>query len=302
MAQENTYFLGRVIKLGSLTNAGLVEALKDPVLVRRGDFVFTFTDIVASDDEQVPRYIFARLTKFTPEGAIAVVEPDRHVATQADVTNLLVASSPFIYLPAYSGIAYPNVWNKLEKTQFERAFVMLVEEKFSRLFVQAAIEPVADLVTFVQRVASLDAVEEIDATVHPPNPLFGRAWASLRDYIQGRELGQLRVSERASGRTSIRTRLLALASSVIMAQGGPELRGPEVSLAQDFGDAAVLMAADGYGKARVIGMRGSRRISVRTSESQVSFGFDRDPNPAALYEAAERVFSRISAERYMEHP
>src|SRR4051812_17137011 len=113
MPQGATYFLGRVIKLGTITSAGVFAAIREPVLVRRGDFVFTFTDIVSSVENEPPKFAFARLTKFTPEGAIAVVEPERHIATQADVANLLVASSPFIYLPAYSGIAYQNVWNKL---------------------------------------------------------------------------------------------------------------------------------------------------------------------------------------------
>lgn len=302
MPQNTTYFLGRVIKLGSITNAGVVAAIREPTLVRRGSFVFTFTDIVASDDRAVPRFVFARLTKFTPEGAIAVVEPERHIATQADVANLLVASSPFMYLPEFSGVIYQNLWNKLEKTQFEKAFSQLIEEKFARFFVQSAIEPVADLLTFVQQISRLETVERIDATVHPPNPLFGRAWRSLRDYMARRRVSEVRVRETASDQATINTTLPALATAAI--EGATENRFPnlENDLRGEFGDAAVLMAADGYGKARIVGRRAQRRVAVHTRDSQISFSFEREPEPEALFAESAAIFRRIEEERYLEHP
>ena len=73
-------------------------------------------------------------------------------------------------------------------------------------------------------------------------------------------------------------------------------------LLDGVGDAALLMAADGYGRARVKGVEDGREVVVRTSENQKSFLFDSDPNPSLLFEFAFDAFQRINEERGLEHP
>lgn len=302
MPDQAKYFLGRVIKLGDITSEQIALAVSEPVPFRLNDFHYTFTEVRPFVGASGLRFIYAKLAKYRPLGAIEVVEPEEHSERTAEVTNLLVASSPFVYLPEFSGIAYQHIWNRLEREQFEKTFGAMVTEKFSGFFRNVSVEPIADLRTFVQNISRLDRITKIDATVHPPNPLFGPAWESLRDYLRRRNLEELNVKEDAASSEGIRTNIPQLAAAVL--EHGDDL-GREAARVigeqSGVGDAAVLMAADGYGKAKVQGTRGERRVVVRTQESQIHFSFDKDPEPESLYAEARAVLERINDDRYLDH-
>ena len=68
-----------------------------------------------------------------------------------------------------------------------------------------------------------------------------------------------------------------------------------------IGDSAVLMAADGYGKAKIEGTENSKNVVIRTRENQKNFLFDREPSPEKLYEMASAEFEKINKERYLDH-
>lgn len=303
MPQRATFYFGRVIKLGTVTTSSLLAALRDPPNVRVGDFVYTITNAQFAEPPDSPSYVFATLTKYTPEGAIAVVEPSAHREAMADVQNLVVASSPFIYLPEYSGIAYQHIWNKLQREQFERAFSAIIDEYHGRFFAQSFIEPISNLATFVSRISTLSTITKIEATVHPPNPLFGRSWAGLREYMRARRTSEVHVREVALPDESLQTSVPQIASTLLGTPGTEAIRTlePLGNYESMFADAAVLMAADGYGKARIEGQRAGRKVIVRTLDSQVSEQIERDIEPSLLYEHVRPIFSRISEERYMEH-
>ncbi len=304
MPENAKYYLARVIKLGALNSAGLIDGIREPVQIRRGDFFYTFTDIVSSFAANEDSFVFARLTKYRPTGEVDVVVPERHVETSADVPNLVEASSPFVYLPAYSGLAYQHIWNKMQREQFERTFKELIEEKHQQFFANAEVEPVADLRTFVQQVSELTSIATIDATVHPPNPLFGPAWERLRSYLRDRNLKSLKVKEEANDQGGITTNITAM-TQAMLAVGRDDQATFKRLVAESppsVTDAAVIMAADGFGKARISGRKGKRFITVTTLDSQIGFTFAKDPDPRDLAREAAAVFSRISDERYLEHP
>lgn len=61
------------------------------------------------------------------------------------------------------------------------------------------------------------------------------------------------------------------------------------------------MAADGYGKAKLEGVKGKHVVIIRTSDNMKSFLFDKEPDPKELYEQAKTIFEEINKERYMDH-
>jgi hypothetical protein len=304
MPESARYYLGRVIKLGELSTERLYAAIRSPAVVRLGQYLYTFTDIVIGDDLPAGGYIFARLTKYRPTGEVRIVVPEQHVATIADVPNLLYASSPFIYLPEFSGIAYQHIWTHFPYTQFEKVFAILVREHFQGLFVDTSIEPIADLRTFVERISTLDSVTQVEATVHPPNPLFGPLWDSLRTYMRNRNAGELRISEESNTVDGLTTNVPRLARAVLDTERLHPIQAQDTlgTVAPGIADAAILMAADGYGKAMVRGRSGRSTLTVRTSQSHINFPFDRDPDPDALYDEVRAILLRINDERYLEHP
>ena len=67
-------------------------------------------------------------------------------------------------------------------------------------------------------------------------------------------------------------------------------------------DAALLMAADGYGKGKIIGENSEKEIiEVKTEDAQKSFLFEKNSEPIKLARKAQEEFLKINKKRKMEH-
>lgn len=188
---------------------------------------------------------FAKIAKFKQQGAVGVVHEAKHASAETSVLNLIDAASAFVYLPAFSGLAYRHIWNNFPSDQFERVFKELVETRHNKFFVGCDIEPVVDLRTFVTRLSKLDLITELQATVIPPNPLFGPCWKSLSAYLKKRNLTEVSIKEQAV--IGIGTRLKEIATAVLDQREAKQMVDLMEPLLDGVGDAALLMAADGYG-------------------------------------------------------
>src|SRR5688572_29693350 len=177
------YYLGRVLRRGDLSSENIALAMREPVTIEYRGTRYSFIDFQEFGARNQKRY-YAKLAKYKQRGAVEVVREEKHASAQAAIRNLIDAASPFVYLPAFSGIAYRHIWNTFPKTRFERVFKQLVESKFEKFFVGCDIEPITDLRTFVMRLSKLDRITEVDAKVLPPNPLFAPAWKSLGEYLR----------------------------------------------------------------------------------------------------------------------
>jgi hypothetical protein len=68
-----------------------------------------------------------------------------------------------------------------------------------------------------------------------------------------------------------------------------------------IGDAAILMAADGYGSGLVHGREGNMAVVIRTAETVCNFAFDRNPDPRQLCDKVAEIFEVIQRDRHIEH-
>jgi hypothetical protein len=185
-----------------------------------------------------------------------------------------------------------HVWDLLERSVFVSHFPRVVAEFFQNFFVTCEIEPITDLRTFAIRLRDLDVITGIEANVHPPNPLFGRAWESLNTYIDNRNVKELAISEHGTKESPLRTKLLPLVEALT----------EERDVAQvDVTDAAVLMAADGYGSGKVAGYAKDSEMVVLTTQNQLSFLFAKDPVREVLAAEALRRLQRESERRGLMH-
>jgi hypothetical protein len=171
--------------------------------------------------------------------------------------NLIEASSPFIYIPEFSGIAYLHVWNQIDREVFASRFSRIIEESFGSFFVECKIEPITNLEKFLEKLRTIENFMEISAKVNPPNPLFGEAWRSLREYIDRRQLGELRLKEQAGKTGAILTDLPNHING-ILSQSESNPYKPEKPI--DITDAGILMAADGYGDGKIVGTEKTQGI------------------------------------------
>lgn len=295
MARSGTYYLGRVLKLGSLTQASLMQALASPrpIQSRGGNWALVNVQV---DDEY--EYVFGRLARYLPEGRIDVVDPYTLSTGSQLEPNLLVASAPFVYIPRHSGIAFQATSAPIDHATFTRRFCSIIEASLDNFFVDCQIQLITDLRAFAIRVSALDAIYKIQSRVSPPNPLFGPLWENLKDYLLQRNADRLNLTEDAGPGEALHSILPELASSYT---GTLEYPRSELFNPVPVGDAAILMAVDGYGSGTIRGRIDSETIVIKTSETIANFSFDKDPLPEDLYQAANEHFERIKNDRYMEH-
>ena len=243
------FYLGRVLKQGTtLTERdGFVTALREAATVRDGDYLYTFIDIEEQEHDG-RRFVTGRLAKFLPEGEIGVVETERHAGISTFVPNFLRAASRFVYVPEVAAIAYEHVWNEIENRRFEKIVPLLVHERYRDFFVWCSIEPITDIRKFIVRIAQMERVTRIYATVRPPNPLFSPLWKSLRDYIKQRRAREVAVQEQSDSKGGLKTDLPAIARAT-PEQGAIAVETVEKVVGRadlDITDAAVL-----YGRRRL---------------------------------------------------
>lgn len=291
---QGRFYLSRVIKRGELNQEKLMNAICNPPIIPLGKFDWTITDVIDQRDTESP-YIFGKLSKYAKIGHITKV--DESTKTQIDTLtdNLLEASSPFVYLPEFSGIAFLHVWNNIQEEVFIRRFKTIIENAYDNFFVGCDLEPIMDYRQFAHKLKSIDRFTEISAKVYPPNPLFGRLWKSLNTYIKERNASDITLKETANKSSGVNTKILELVENIMK---NPKYEPEETP---DITDAALLMAADGYGRGKVTGFDKNMLIVIKTSESQKSFLFDKDPNHFELFKIAYSHFIEINKERDMNH-
>ncbi len=165
--RRGRYYLGRVVKMGQLDQERLRSAIVEAPTVPVGGALWTITDVLDESRREKP-FLFGRLSKYSSEGQLTVVDPIAHSQVETTAKNLLIAASPFVYLPDFSGIAYLHVWNGVQEDVFRRRFSRVVEEAQQRFFVGCEVDPVADYRAFVSKLTSLEKILEIRAKVYPP--------------------------------------------------------------------------------------------------------------------------------------
>jgi hypothetical protein len=283
--------------MGKLTTDLVIQALLNPKPVVLYGNAWSFVDTQANNANGV-KYVVGRLVKYRPDAEVIVVDPARRTEMVQQEPNLRIASSPFVYIPDYAGVAFLRVGNQIEEWHFTDRFARIVEETHLRFFVECELNLIADLKTFAMKLRSLSGIYRISAKVVPPNPSFGPLWKPLRDYIKRRRSGQMVVREDSKSQEPLNTDLPAIVEAVAnQPEDEPYVPQEDVPI----GDAAVLMAADGYGTGHIKGRHNGAVVMIRTTDTNRNFAFDKDPIAAELFAEAQAIFERIRRERHMEH-
>ncbi|MDF2392656.1 hypothetical protein GWQ31_15000 [Aeromonas sp. 2MA4] len=294
MEKKGRYYLGRVIKI-NLSQSDLMGAIISSPIITKGKFDWIITDCVDARDNSIP-FVYGKLSKYAKDGHANVVDESSRSQIKADVPNLVEASSPFIYLPEFSGIAYLHVWNGIQEDVFPRRFKSIIEGVFGGFMISCEIDPLSDYTEFTQKLRNISTLTEISGTVSPPNPLFGRLWGELNEYISKRNASEVTVKESSSKLSGIKSKLIELMDGIM------ESRDYMPENPADIGDAVILMAADGYGRGKVSGISDDgEEVVIKTSDTQKSFLFSKDPNPYHLAVRVKEHFTAISVERDMKH-
>ena len=291
--RRGRYYLGRVVKI-NLDQESLMNAITNAPIITIGKFDWTITDIEDNRSDSFP-YVFGKLSKYAKDGHAKVIDEISKSQINTDVPNLLEASSPFVYLPECSGIAFLHVWDGIQEDVFPRRFKSVIEAAFDGFMVSCDVEPISDYRAFTSRLKKLSKFTEFSATVYPPNPLFGRLWGSLNEYIASRNASEIAVKEQTSKPGGLKSKIIELMDRIM---DSPNYEPDETPA---IGDAAILMAADGYGRGKVVGIESGDEVVIKTSDTQKSFLHDKEPEPSELAVKAKSQLDKVSNERDMQH-
>ena len=296
MKKQGRYFLGRIHKLGVLTNDKIIEAIHDPVSIRRGKYNWTIVGVREGMVENA-KYLYGELTKYDDDGEVAVVDSNNKTEQTLIAPGLIVDKSPFVFFESFSGFAYLHVWNSIPEDVFRKRLTELIIAKYDDFFVSCEIEPISDIREFTAKMAEIKHITEIKAKVFPPNPLFGACWENLKQYLFDRGTQALDVKEEGSKESSgLKTDIQSVVEKLATGQSRSDLAPLPLA------DAAILMATDGYGKGKVTGVDGNgSQIVVCTTETQKSFLFAKDPDGHQLAVETYRQHTTIIKERKMRH-
>lgn len=302
MARKSRFYLERLTKSGILDDAGVLEAIVSPSSIQTRKFAWTITSPVQGEvaaNGAVTAFAGGHLAKYDPDAVVEVIDPRTSTVAIRSEPNLQIASSQFVFLPEYATIAHRHIWNKITAHDFRDRFASLVRSRHRDFFVECELSPITDHRRFFQKITELESLSEIKATVKPPNPLFGPLWRDFSKYVRTRNADSVTIDERASPQKQLNSDLPAI---VAEATGKADAM-PDASrnAPLPIGDAAVLMAADGYGRGEITGIHNGASVVIRTSDDAVLLRLPADTPIPVLAEQTLRRVLQLNEERNLSH-
>lgn len=275
----------------------VLDALRKSVSIESRQFAWTVVDVAEGTSTYrgtTYRYLSGKLVKYDPDAMVEVVdEASRKVRLQSE-PNMQRAGSLFVYLPDEAVFAHRHLWNEIRARDFRNHISDLIVRYHQNFFVECELLPVADLTRFLTKLGQLEEVTELKARVTPPNPLFGVFWQDLKEYLEKRRLRKLSIGEVAKQGVSLPTTAPDIARRIEADSVGNAAPAP-------IGDAAILMAADGYGTAEVTGRRGTETVVVKTTDNAIQLKLEADVTPPELAAAVIREVVRLRSARKLKH-
>ena len=276
---------------------GVIQALKKAPSVESREYAWTVLDVMEAElkyKRREYRYIAGSLVKYNPSAAVEVVDEAARKTRLQEEPNLQLGASTFVYFPDEAIFGHKRIWNIVSPKDFRSQIAAIVEAYYDNFFVECELEPVVDLKRFLDKLAQFETVNEIRAKISPPNPLFGPFWKKLKEYLEERRAQSLSLSEKASKGESLKTMVLQAVQSVDENEVAKTEPAP-------LADAAILMAADGYGHATVTGRQGKNLVVVRTSEKALHLKLPADLHSDELAKAVISEIVKLNHERRLQH-
>jgi len=103
------------------------------------------------------------------------------------------------------------------------------------------------------------------------------------------------VAEKSDKESGLATKIVELINGIL------EKTTAQIERPAAITDAALLMAADGYGAGKVVGQKEAEQVVIRTSDTQKSFLHPKEPEVEELAAIVRAKFEAVSEERDMDH-
>jgi len=298
-SRESIFYIGRVNKIGFDQNQFIETLFKSmPFEDKKSNCIWSIVNITEDRDADY-KFFSGKLNKAKPDAKVIVMTKNYKEEIEKEEPDMVLCSSEFIYIPQYSGIAFHSIPNYIEPKRFMCIFKKIIENSLGNFFVDCQINLLDDLNSFLEQLIKFGSISIMKAKVNPPNPLFGRFWKSLKEYLEKRNATELQIKE--SNRNNNLKTLIVELITLLLKKDEKEieqyLKSNDISLL----DAAILMSLDGYGNGRIDGNINGQHSFIKTHERMIHFSLGQEFTNKEIFDKANEIFQRISNERYMEH-
>ena len=199
-------------------------------------------------------------------------------------------------MPDHAGIAFSAATSGITKDAFLEIFPKLINRVIQQneVFKGVEIEPISDTRSFHEKILELSSIYELKAKVRPSNPQFSPLYANLQKYLKSRNSSTIAIDE--SSDNSPEAGLLSKLQDSIR-----KILIKEPISPIPISDAAVVMAADGYGRAEITGSNNNAVITITTYSTIITIRLASTILPQDLFAAINRRFEIIKKQRNIEH-
>lgn len=278
-----TFLLGRVIKFGILDKDKLIEALSNSKGIKTPKFKWLITDTFHQEKGDF-EYFFGILSKYSPEGETQVIDEKSKKTVEDITTNLAIASSPFVFIPEFSGIGYLRIWNQIDDETFKGRLSDLVNDYFQNFFVGLEINDITENIKFADQLKEFEQINRIECEIFQPNPLYGDIWKHLKEYLIDRNSKELTIIEECKSQGGIKSNLNGESNSKLT-----------------LTDAAVYMSMDGYGKGKIKGIVQGKEKEIRTTGNPLFFKCEKTIHHKDLADILYKELKEINVKRKLNH-
>lgn len=244
MVNEVTYLIGRLHLIAHFSDKR--SYIKDSLLttkivtVRENDWGFFDVQSFLHDNEE---YFVGYLVKYKPIDEDEHVDKSTHKLTNTPVNDRVQAKSLFLLHPSSGLIGYHIVVSQIGDNQFRRNFKTLFEAANNNLLIDVEIIPVSDPVEILSEIKSFDIIRSVEFKLHPSNPRFNDRWKNVDEKIRNINAEYFK--------------------GVFYNKDGLKIEDDNDILGE------ILMAVDGYGKARLSGFKNGESHSASTEKEPI---------------------------------
>jgi len=189
-------------------------------------------------------YYYGYLVKYKPVDNDEMVDKIGHQLTNILINDRVQAKSFFLLHPQSGLIGYHLVSGQISDNQFKKQFKCIFEAANDNLLINVDIIAVADSTEILSAIKHFDSIQTIRFAVYPSNPRFNDKWRNIDDKLR---------SMRAD-----------FFKGVYYGKEGLDIQNNDERISE------VLMAVDGYGKAKVDGIKAGKKHSISTTKEPIN--------------------------------
>ena len=284
---EKTYYLGRFNLSANYSTYQekerlIASSLDSTVIIKHKQFKYRFSGVERVKLEDMGFFV-GSLLKYSRNKSHEVVEESGGTVNQIEVDNEVIGTAKFVLEVKTGLIAYTVPARQISQLSFLNRFTELIEEANDNFFVEATIETIEERGDLMERLRSMNRIDEIKINLHPSNPSSAKIWETVDKRIQG--LNAAKYSQQYEAK-----------------KGGPSLQTDNQIIQ------SIAMAEDGYGTAQAKGInQDGQQVRYSTTDNPESFKLENDNvTPSILVESVlpfiKRVISRINRRNGDDRP